>query len=58
LTRPIGGAYNPVTERGAALALRPRQAFAPLMLLTLMGESTADSHRLLFAVEAGVSELP
>src|SRR5258707_6789522 len=58
LTVPIGRAYNPATERGAALAQRPRQSFAPLMLLIMMSESTADRNRLLFAVGYRVSKLP
>jgi hypothetical protein len=58
LTTSIGRAYNPATERGAALARWPRQVVAPLMLLILMSESTADTSRLSFAVETRVSELP
>jgi hypothetical protein len=48
---PIGRAYNPATERGAALASRPRQFAVPVKLLMMMSESTADTHRLSFAVE-------
>jgi len=46
----MGWAYNPTTERGAALALRPRHVVAPVKLLIMMSESTADTNRLLFAV--------
>jgi hypothetical protein len=48
---PIGRAYNPATERGAALAPWPRQFLAPVKLLMMMSESTADPNRLSFAVE-------
>jgi hypothetical protein len=53
LTTPIGRAYNPATERGAALAHRPRHVFAPVKLLFLMSEVTTDTNRLSFAVETG-----
>ena len=58
MTGPIGWAYNPTTERGAALALRPRHVVAPVMLLIMMSESTADNNRLSFAVETRVHNLP
>jgi len=50
LTTPIGRAYNPATERGDALATRPRHLFAPRKLLITMSDSTADNSRLLFVV--------
>jgi len=58
LTGPIGWAYNPATERGDALAPRPRHLFVPVKLLTMMSESTAGANRLSFAVEWDLPELP
>ena len=51
LTSQEGRAYNPTTERGGAGAQRPRQASAPVKLLSETSEETTDSCRLSFGVE-------
>jgi hypothetical protein len=50
LTSFDGRAYKPTTERGGAGAQRPRQASAPVKLLSWTSEQTADSCRLSFGV--------
>jgi hypothetical protein len=51
LTGPIGWAYNPATERGAALALGQGELSCLVKLLIMMSERTTGNRRLPFVVE-------